>query len=182
MRDVGTGPLSRRQARLGWCAIAAVIVGCTATTALPIAAASATAAQTQHTLSYYYNHPCALITSNQVKSVFGMPVGQGRTILPHADGGPGGGKCEYGTANEERTLSFLFEAGTAASEKAAIPGPYVNEPSVGHGAFCVAKGFSVGWFYANVGSYNGSPENLAIVDSNCTYSVKFARDAFARLF
>jgi len=118
--------------------------------------------------------------SNQVKSVFGIPVGQGRTILPHADGGPGGGKCEYGTANEERTLSFLFEAGTAASEKAAIPGPYVNEPSVGHGAFCVAKGFSVGWLYANVGTYNGSPQNLAIVDS--TYSVKFARDAFARLF
>jgi hypothetical protein len=182
MRDVRTGPTSRRQARVWWRSLASVVVGCAVATALPIGAESATAAPTQHTVSYYNDHPCALITSNQVKSVFGMPVGQGRTILPHADGGPGEGKCEYSTSNQELTLSFFFETGTAASKKASIPGPYANEPSLGHGAFCVAKGFSAGWLYANVGSFSGSAQNLSIVDSNCTYSVKFARDALARLF
>jgi hypothetical protein len=45
----------------------------------------------------------------------------------------------------------------------------------------VAKGFSVGWLYANVGTYSGSAQTLSIVDKSCAYSVKFARDAFARL-
>ncbi len=135
----------------------------------------------KYSVDYYDLHPCSLITSGQVKSVFGMAVGPGRTILPHADGGPGGGKCEYSTANEDQTLTYSFETGTAASEKAVLPGPFVNEPTVGHGAFCVAKGFSVGWLYANVGTYNGSAENLDIIDDSCAYSVKFARYAFARL-
>ena len=110
-----------------------------------------------------------------------MAVGRGRAIPPHVDGGPGGGKCEYSTANDDHTLAYSFEAGTAASEKATLPGPFVNEPSVGHGAFCVAKGFSVGWLYANIGTYNGSAETLSIVDNSCAYSVKFAQDAFSRL-
>jgi hypothetical protein len=147
----GAGPSFRRFARAGRRSLAAVVLGCAATTAFPIGAASGAGTPSQHSLSYYYNHPCALITSKQVKSVFGMPVGRSRTILPHADGGPGGGKCEFSTANEERTLAFSFEAGTAASEKATVPGSYVNEPSVGHGAFCVAKGFGVGWLYADLG-------------------------------
>ena len=135
----------------------------------------------KYSFAYYDLHPCSLITSGQVKGVFGRAVGPSRAILPHVDGGPGEGKCEYSTANEEHTLTYFFETGTAASEKATIPGPYENEPSVGHGAFCVAKGFSVGWLYANVGTYNGSDQNLSIVDNSCTYSVKFARDALARL-
>jgi hypothetical protein len=84
-------------------------------------------------------------------------------------------------ANEYYALTYFFETGTAASHKATLPGPFVNEPSVGHGAFCVAKGFSVGWLYANVGTYSGSAQTLSIVDKSCAYSVKFARDAFARL-
>jgi hypothetical protein len=135
----------------------------------------------KYSFAYYNLHPCSLITSGQVKSVFGMAVGRSRAIPPHVDGGPGGGKCEYSTANDDHTLAYSFEAGTAASEKATLPGPFVNEPSVGHGAFCVAKGFSVGWLYANIGTYNGSAETLSIVDNSCAYSVKFAQDAFSRL-
>lgn len=154
---------------------------CLAAAAVPITTAAAASGPPKYSFAYYNLHPCSLITSGQVKGVFGMPVGPGRTIPPHVDGGPGGGKCEYSTANEDHTLTYSFETGTAASEKAFLPGPFVNEPAVGHGAFCVAKGFSVGWLYANVGTYNGSAENLSIVDTSCAYSVKFARDAFARL-
>jgi hypothetical protein len=153
---------------------------CLAGAAIPVSTAGASGPP-KYSFAYYDLHPCSLITSGQVKSVFGTAVGPGRTILPHVDGGPGGGKCEYSTANEEYTLTYSFETGTAASEKAVLPGPFVNEPTVSHGAFCVAKGLSVGWLYANVGTYHGKAENLSIVDTSCTYSVKFARDAFARL-
>jgi len=154
---------------------------CLAGAVVAISPAAGASGPPKYSVAYYDLHPCSLITSGQVKSVFGMAVGPGRTILPHVDGGPGGGKCEYGTLNEDHTLTYSFETGTAASEKAVLPGPFVNEPAVGHGAFCVARGFSVGWLYANVGTYNGSAENLSIVDNSCAYSVKFARDAFARL-
>ena len=36
MRDVRTGPFSRRQVRVRWRSLASVVVGCAATTALPI--------------------------------------------------------------------------------------------------------------------------------------------------
>ncbi len=140
---------------------------CLAGAAVPISTAAAASGLPKYSVAYYDLHPCSLITSGQVKSVFGMAVGPGRTILPHVDGGPGGGKCEYSTTNEDRTLTYSFETGTAASEKAFLPGPFVNEPAVGHGGFCVAKGFSVGWLYANVGTYNGCAENQSNVDNTC---------------
>ena len=166
---------TRRAARLaagGLCLTSAIV---------PMATTAGASGSPKHSFAYYDLHPCSLITPGQVKSVFGMAVGPGRAILPHVDGGPGEGKCEYSSANDYYALTYSFETGTAASKKAVLPGPFVNEPAVGHGAFCVAKGFSVGWLYANVGTYNGSPQSLSIIDNSCTYSVKFARDAFARL-
>ena len=148
---------------------------------VPIRTTAGASGPPKYSFAYYDLHPCSLITSGQVKSVFGMAVGPGRAILPHVDGGPGEGKCEYSTANEYYALTYSFETGTAASQKATLPGPFVNEPSVGLGAFCVAKGFSAGWLYANVGTLAGSPESLSVIDTSCAYSVKFAQDAFARL-
>ena len=137
-----------------------------AAVAVPFGAAGASGPKKQ-TLGYYNLHPCSLITQSQVQSVFGKSVGPGRAIpSKHIGGSPAGAKCEYSSIAGSIDLSYSFEQGTAASEKAFTPGPYVNEPSVGHKAFCVAKGFSVGWLYADLGTYAGSPENLSIVDTS----------------
>jgi hypothetical protein len=82
------------------------------------------------------------------------------------------------------SVIYGFDIGTAAAQKYFNPGGTdVNEPSLGHGAWCQVKGFSQGALYANVGTYSGSAEYLNIGgDNSCTYSVKFAKDAFARLF
>jgi hypothetical protein len=81
------------------------------------------------------------------------------------------------------TVDYSFSQGTAASEKYFNPGPFVNEPSVGHGAFCKPKGADAGSLYVNVGTVAGSAQNLNVGgDNSCVYSVKFAKDALARLF
>ena len=82
---------------------------CLAGAVVAISPAAGASGPPKYSVAYYDLHPCSLITSGQVKSVFGMAVGPGRTILPHVDGGPGGGKCEYGTLNEDHTLTYSFE-------------------------------------------------------------------------
>ncbi len=141
-----------------WPYIAAVAL-CAAAVTVPFSAAGASGPK--KTLAYYNLHPCSLITQGQVKSVLGKSVGPGRAIpSKHIGGSPAGAECEYSSIAGSIDLSYSFEQGTAASEKSFIPGPYVNEPSVGHNAFCVAKGFSAGWLYADLGTYAGSPEVL----------------------
>jgi hypothetical protein len=163
-----------------WPCVTAIAL-CLVALSLPVSAAAVSAPQ-KHTLAYYNDHPCSLITQSQVHSVFGHSVGPGRAIASkHIGGSAAGAKCEYSSIAGSIDLSYSFEQGNASSEKAFTPGPYTNEPSVGHNTFCVAKGFSTGSLYADLGNFAGSSENLSVVDSSCSESVQFAKDAFARL-
>jgi len=154
----------------------------------------------QSVFTYYDEHPCKLLSQNQVSAVFGVPVEAGS---PNSSTS-GGGSCGYSgnliTRGPMRgTLAgvdFGFALGTAQSERGTLTevagsrGQLENLPSFGAGAFCILKGFDRGALYATVGTFtlklDGKPFSSAVYlnvggDNACYYSVILARDAFARL-
>lgn len=160
-----------------WHHVAAVAL-CASAVAVPFGVAGASVPK-KLSLSYYVSHPCSLITRSQIQSVFGLPMAPGKSDAAASH-------CSYiptkglGTTNESLdSVSYEFQSGTAASEKQFLQGqgPFVNEASVGHGAFCQV---TPGVLYVNVGTLDGSLERLNIA-TNCPDAAKFARDALARL-
>ena len=183
MYKAATGAGVRAWARPSMRLIAGMAL-CVAITTFPFGTVAGASTPTKALFAYYNLHPCMLVTQSQVKNVFRVPVGPGQATPSRT----GGGQCRYDTkgplANGDLgTIVYGFSQGTAVSEKYYNPGgSFVNEPSVGHGAFCEVKGTDVGSLYANVGTYGGSSQNLNFGgDNSCADSVKFAKDAFAHL-
>ncbi len=139
---------------------------------VPFSAAGAKGTH-KHPLSYYSEHPCSLITRAETQSVFGQPMAAGQ-VLNH---GAYGAECSYSTTGSVATanVDFSITSGTLSSAKKVVKGPYTNEKSVGHHAFC-AGNESV---YADAGELDGAPAQLIVAASGCATGAKFAKDAFA---
>jgi hypothetical protein len=131
---------------------------------LPFSAAGAKGAH-KRPLSYYSEHPCSLVTRSEIQSVFGQPMAA-EHVLGH---GAYGAQCSYSTTGSVATdnVDFSITSGTLSSAKQAVKGPYTNEKSVGHHAFCAGDGN----LYADAGELDGA--------SGCATAVKLAKDAFA---
>jgi hypothetical protein len=153
-----------RVARISFLALVAAL--------LPFSPAGAKGAHT-HPLSYYSQRPCSLITKAEAQSVFGQPMAAGQ-VLNH---GAYGAECSYSTTGSVATanLDFSITSGTLSSAKKVVMGPYTNEKSVGHHAFCAGNGS----IYADAGELDGAPAQLIVAASGCAPGAKFAKYAFA---
>jgi hypothetical protein len=132
-------------------------------------------------LGYYNLHPCALITRAEVASIYGAPMGAGEAS-PNAYGG----SCSYSTTSLEskdvdKSLSYAFDSGTAASASSYFKGPHTREPSVGHNAYCAKSSSSIVELEADAGNANGTPYHLNMATDSCADGVKLAKVAFSHL-
>jgi hypothetical protein len=120
-----------------------------------------------------------VITKAEADSVFHAEM-----AIEENNGNAYGGACSYGSATSSTadSLNYAFHAGTAASTKSGVPGHHVEEPSVGHNAYCSEEGPPmVGALYADVGNAEGSAYYLELAANSCAEAVTFAKEAFSRL-
>ncbi len=183
------GPQTSRGAgRLVMLALVPISVLATTTAAASAAGASTTshnvaphtATPPKESLAYYNNHPCSLLTRSEVEKVVHAPMGSGQ-----ASPNSYGGSCSYDTTDPAAGVNLVygFNAGSAAGTS-HIKGTVHNEPSVGHGAYCVTTtegGFPFAELLTNVGNYQATPYSLDISVGTCAQADALAQLAYSHI-
>jgi hypothetical protein len=148
--------------------------------AAPRAGASHITAGPRHSLAYYNNNPCALLTRNEVEKVVHVRMGPGQQS-PNTYGG----SCNYQNTQPASIVNvgYAFNGGPAASV-GHIKGAIHQERSVGHGAYCISTTEGGGPFaeiLMNVGMYQGIEFSLEITLDTCAHGATLAEIALSRI-
>lgn len=161
------------------------VLGATAAAAAGTAAASPIPARSapapkKESLGYLNDHPCDLLTRSEVEKVVRVTMGPGQATPDSY-----GGSCAYNTTDPSAIINLVygFNPGTAASVS-HIKGTVHSEPSVGHGAYCVASSGALPLveLLMNVGNYQGTPYALDINIDTCAHAVALAKLASVVIF
>jgi hypothetical protein len=123
-----------------------------------------------HPPSYYFTHPCEVVTLTEINEALGYP---------YKEYGAQGSECRIATL-EENDITFSHES--VEQFKSANPGSAGSGPvtSLGHDAYCVVRPAS-----AIVQSYVvtslGTDGSLQVLADNCAYATALTMDALSHI-
>ena len=124
---------------------------------------------TQHPASYYFTHPCEVVTPAGIKQALGVP-----------DPGDSSSGSECDILGTGAAVDFSHQS--VASFKSHYPGTAGSGPvpSLGHEAYCIVSPGGVE-SESDVVASLGSAGSLQILAGDCTGATALAKDALARI-
>lgn len=173
----------KKDYRLSACAIGVVLstiaLSTLAVTSAEAAGSAHVAPSAQHSINYFWNDTCQLVTRSQAEAVLHVPLTVGVFVKP-------GGQCAYRAltpagAQHDKNLDLVIYHGAAPSAHSVVIGTVVAEPSLGKGAWCSSAGISATLDANFTVRLNGKPIYLSIATATCTDAVKFAKLAFTQV-